>query len=409
MDSIRDTYPEAVDACPALLELETKHLPGIHNQLGHGRKVKILDDSAVTDSRPPKTLPKDTDPFFGYPIVAQPRKIPTDKSPWDKTRHIWKMCLAIDSEVSFDRKKKSPVRRPVFTFGYIWSDTKEPVRGEDLEYVKSINLPKNVDNIRINPDRHPVDGLQATWTDRKGKKQYGYTAEHIRSSHLRKYQRILTFEEAIAKIDNKVGRDLVSPDKKIRENAQLIYLLGRTGLHLGNESTKTDIKSFGVATALARHASVKLNENGSKSAVLNYIGPSGRLIYKTLLDGNAAAIIAHQKAGKNPDDRLFANTTSNDAAMYMKDISGGYTPKDFRVYRATLLALGEVDKRKGVYASSEREFRRWQNSAGKIVARQLGTSTRNAVQNLISPQVWSAWRQKDWDPWVPKSVQVTGD
>src|ERR1700737_1871593 len=140
-------------------------------------------------------------------------------------------------------------------FGYRASDGR-PVRdAETLRRIKRLAIPPAWTDVWICPD--PRGHLQATGRDARGRKQYRYHPPWREVRDAVKYDRMLTFAEALPKIGEPHGRDLERPGmprEKVR--ATVVRLLEETRIRVGNDEYRKENGSFGLTTLRNRQVSV---------------------------------------------------------------------------------------------------------------------------------------------------------
>jgi len=244
-------------------------------------------------------------------------------------------------------------------FGYFDTDGK-PIRDEQrLLRIKRLAIPPAWTDVWICPS--PNGHVQAIGRDARGRKQYRY---HDRWREVRdenKYERIISFAEALPKIRRRVSKDISLPGlPRNKVLATIVQLLEGSFIRVGNEEYARDNKSFGLTTMQDRHVDVK----GSKMR-FRFRGKSGIKHDVDVTDRRIARIIL--KLQDLPGQELFqyvdendevCDITSQDVNDYLREISGeDFTAKDFRTWAGTLLAAialnaaGEFETKKQAKAN----------------------------------------------------------
>ena len=238
-----------------------------------------------------------------------------------------------DDRPGYTRKAKGD------DFEYFDTDGK-PIRDEQrLLRLKRLAIPPAWTDVWICP--LPNCHIQATGRDARKRKQYRY---HDRWREVRdenKYDRIITFAEALPKIRKRVAKDIsLSGLQRNKILATVVQLLERTFIRIGNEEYARDNKSFGLTTMKDRHVDVK----GSKLK-FRFRGKSGRDHEVDVNDRRIAKIVS--KLQDLPGQDLFQyvddegevrDITSQDVNDYLREISGeNFTAKDFRTWAGTVL------------------------------------------------------------------------
>ncbi|MES2743169.1 MAG: DNA topoisomerase IB [Pseudomonadota bacterium] len=184
--------------------------------------------------------------------------------------------------------------------------------------------------------------LQATGRDARGRKQYRY---HARWRDVRdevKYERMLSFGQALPAIRRRVDADLKLPglprDKVL---ATIVFLLEATMMRIGNEEYARTNKSFGLTTLRRRHVHI---DGGAVR--FRFRGKSGVFHAVEVADRRLARIIARTRDLPGQDLFQYLDQDGNartvgsaDVNDYLRAVSGeDYTAKDFRTWSGTVLA-----------------------------------------------------------------------
>ena len=216
----------------------------------------------------------------------------------------------------------------------------KPVKGTDLERIRSLAIPPAWTAVWICPD--PRGHLQATGRDARGRKQYRY---HPRWREVRdedKYGRLSEFGRALPIIRRRVARDLARPGlPRNKVLAAVVKLLETTFIRVGNDEYARQNRSFGLTTMRDGHVRV----SGSKVRFL-FRGKSG-VHHELELDDRRLARIVRQ-CRDLPGQELFqyldedgrvTDVGSDDVNAYLREMTGtDFTSKDFRTWAGTVLA-----------------------------------------------------------------------
>ncbi len=241
--------------------------------------------------------------------------------------------------------------------------------------------------------KHANGHLQATGRDARGRKQYRY---HARWRTLRdevKYERMLSFGQALPLVRRRVDADLKLPglprDKVL---ATIVHLLEATMIRIGNEEYARANKSFGLTTLRSRHVRI----DGS-AVEFRFRGKSGVNHAVTVDDKRLARIIARIRdlPGQElfhyiGDDGATHTIGSSDVNDYLRAITGeDYTAKDFRTWSGTLLAalaLQEFEQ-----FDSEAQAKKNIVRAIEAVAEKLGNTPSVCRKCYVHPAVLEAY------------------
>jgi DNA topoisomerase-1 len=184
--------------------------------------------------------------------------------------------------------------------------------------------------------------LQAVGYDDRGRKQYRYHARWREVRDETKYNSMVEFARVLPRIRRTVESHLKLPGLPREKVLATVIKILETGLiRVGNEEYARSNKSFGITTLKDRHARV----NGS-TIHLQFRGKSGKDHALKINDKRLARIVANCQA--IPGQELFQyiddagearDVTSSDVNDYIKEITqSGFTAKDFRTWRGTVLA-----------------------------------------------------------------------
>jgi DNA topoisomerase-1 len=230
-------------------------------------------------------------------------------------------------------------------FTYVGPDGRAVRDRATLDRIRSLAIPPAYIDVWICPD--PRGHIQATGRDVRGRKQYRY---HPRWREVRdetKFGRMLAFSEALPRIREQVERDLGLPGHP-REKvlAAVVHLLDETGIRVGNDEYARTNRSFGLTTLRDDHVKV----TGAQIR-FSFRGKSGKVHVCKHEDRRLARIV--RRCQELPGEELFQyeddegkpqTIGSADVNEYLRNAAGGeeFTAKDFRTWRGTLLAVGEL-------------------------------------------------------------------
>jgi len=235
--------------------------------------------------------------------------------------------------------------------------------------------------------------LQATGRDARGRKQYRYHTRWRLHRDGTKFDRMLDFGHALARIRRRVSSDLHQqglPREKVL--AAIVRLLECTLVRVGNEEYARANGSFGLTTLRDRHVAL----NGA-TVNLEFRGKSGIVHQVSIADRAVARII--RDCRDIPGQELFQwidtdgarrPLYSADVNEYLREASGGdFTAKDFRTWFATVEALDLLKRR--VPPDTDRETRKHIVEAVTTVARKLGNTPTICRKCYIHPVILSAY------------------
>ena len=243
-------------------------------------------------------------------------------------------------------------------------------------------IPPAWTEVHYNPD--PEAGLLVTGKDAAGRVQYLYNKNHKAAAAAAKFAKAQELAKKFARIKAENEANIKSPDKA--EHAACMKLIMATGIRPGSEEDrKAAEKAFGATTLEGRHV---VEEGGQ--VILRFVGKKGVGLEIPVRDKEVAAmVLARAKRGKNR--RLFG-TDRIALRKYCATLDGGsFTPKDFRTFLGTTLALREMKKVPA--PASERQYKMAVNAVGRKVAARLGNTFKVALGSYINPVIFEEWRQ----------------
>jgi DNA topoisomerase I len=273
-----------------------------------------------------------------------------------------------------------------------WDPRRRPLRqAEDLRRIKSLAIPPAWKQVWISPLANAH--LQATGRDAKGRKQHRYHPRWREVRDQTKYDRMITFCQALPRLRARVNRDLTRPGlPRIKIIAAVVKLLETTLIRIGSEEYARQNGSFGLTTMRNRHVRVQ----GTKIR-FEFRGKSGVKFNLDLDDKRLARIV--KRCQDLPGQELFQyideegkrrTIASNDVNEYLRNVTrDDFTAKDFRTWAGTLLAvraLGEI-ARTGTQVPTRRNVVK----AIETVAKKLGNTRAVCRKSYIHPAVVDAY------------------
>ncbi|GJE56352.1 MULTISPECIES: DNA topoisomerase IB [Methylobacterium] len=237
--------------------------------------------------------------------------------------------------------------------------------------------------------RHANGHIQATGRDAKGRKQYRYHPEFRQARETTKFERIMSFADALpgirARIDADMGKRGLSREKVL---ATVVHLLESTLIRVGNDDYARSNKSYGLSTLRDRHVKISGAE-----LTFRFKGKSGKEWNLSIRDRRVAKIV---KACQDlPGQELFQyldedgarrDVTSSDVNAYLREITGqDFTAKDFRTWAGTVLAALALKEFESF--DSEAKAKRNVRDAIESVASRLGNTPTICRKCYIHPQV----------------------
>lgn len=256
---------------------------------------------------------------------------------------------------------------------------REPKGAKDEARMKELRIPPAWKNVLLNPDKKGA--LQAVGVDDKGRKQYRYSAARSAQKSAEKFDRLGEFNKDLPRLRSQILRDLESKDSDTREAAAVMHLIERTGFRIGGEGdTGAEKKAYGASTLLAKHVKVK-----GDTVYFTFTGKKGVEIEKEIRDKELAAIL---KPRVMKGGRLF-DTNDHSVRSYFKSFAPNFSPKDFRTWHGTNMALKAI--REMSKPKNAAEYKQFRNRVAKRVSDHLGNTPSVALKSYISPEVFDRW------------------
>src|SRR5581483_10019257 len=182
--------------------------------------------------------------------------------------------------------------------------------------------------------------IQATARDARGRKQYRYHKRWRETRDENKYERMLSFAQALPKIRKRIEADLALPGlPREKVLATIVQLLETTAIRVGNGEYAKENNSFGLTTLRNKHAKVDCS-----TVRFAFRGKSGVRHALYLRDRRLAKIIrqcqdlpGQQLFEYADDDGATRAIDSADVNDYIREISADeFSAKDFRTWVGTV-------------------------------------------------------------------------
>ena len=235
--------------------------------------------------------------------------------------------------------------------------------------------------------------IQATGRDARGRKQYRYHRYWRETRDRTKYDRMISFGEALPSIRKRVREDLTLrglPREKVL--ATIVRLIDVSYIRVGNTRYTKANGSFGLTTMRGRHVDV----SGS-TIRFEFRGKSGKPHTVDVRDPRVARIL--KRCQEIPGQMLFQYLDddgerhpidSEDVNAYLRESAGDeFTAKDFRTWAGSVLALRAL--RDAGPAGSAKEARGQVLDAIGRVASALGNTVAVCRACYVHPAIVDAY------------------
>ena len=285
-----------------------------------------------------------------------------------------------------------------------------------IQWIKSLAIPPSWKDVKISPT--PKGHLQAIGKDLGGKTQYLYHPKWNEFRAAEKNKRLLEFAKTLPALRRKIAKDLkIKELTKEKVIAAALRVIDRTAIRVGNDASanrpSAKDRAFGLSTLRAHHVSVK----GSK-VQLRYRGKSG---VKRVVDLESVTIgKICQELLKLKGKELFSYVSdqgkiedlkARDLNQYIATATTGkFTAKDFRTWRATVMALeclyemGPIEEK-----LSDRKYAQRRNQALKCAAEKLGNTLGMCKSHYVNPYLFEADRSGDLRTCLERNVKSRKD
>jgi DNA topoisomerase IB len=279
--------------------------------------------------------------------------------------------------------------------GFVYLDP-DGARVDDSEVLGRIHelvIPPAWEDVWICP--YPGGHIQATGIDDKGRKQYLYHPRWRARRDQAKFEDMVVFARALpdlrAHVEHEMERDDMSREHVL---ACAVRLLDRGFFRVGGEDYAVTNNSYGLATMLKRHVSLR-----GDVLVFDYPAKSGKRRVQAVVDPLVAEAIARLKARRGGGPELLAykrgrrweDVRSEDINEYLKGATGeDVSAKDFRTWGATVLAAVALAV-SGEVAETKTGRKRAVSRAVKEVAHYLGNTPAVARASYIDPRVFDRY------------------
>jgi DNA topoisomerase I len=264
---------------------------------------------------------------------------------------------------------------------------------ETLERIRALAIPPAWKDVWVCPD--PFGHIQATGYDEAGRKQYLYHDRWQQRQAERKFEQVRDFAKRLPKLRRAVTADLRRQGMpRERALACAVRLLDLGFFRIGSEVYAEENESYGLATVLREHVTIKRNE-----VVFDFPAKSGQQRVQSIRDAaTRRALEAMHRRRSGPEDLLayrhgseWRDVRSDEINEYIHEqIGDEFTAKNFRTWHGTVLAAvalaGEEPPR------SEAAAKRAVARAVDQVSEALGNTPAVCRASYIDPRVLDRYR-----------------
>jgi DNA topoisomerase IB len=274
-------------------------------------------------------------------------------------------------------------------FTYVDACGRRVTDADTLDRIRALAIPPAWTDVWVCP--HPMGHIQAVGIDARGRKQYRYHDKWRERRDREKFEHMLDFARALPKIRHFTAEHL-NEDGLTRDRvlACAVRLLDLGFFRIGTEGYAEENQTYGLATIRKDHVKIS-----GDVILFDYIAKSGKRRIQSVADPDVLAVVQELKARRAGGPELLAwrrgrswvDVKSADINSYIKEATGGeFTAKDFRTWRATVLAAVALAVSSGV-APSVSGRKRAIARAMKEVAEYLGNTPAVCRSSYVDPRV----------------------
>jgi len=299
------------------------------------------------------------------------------------------------------RLRRSVLSKPGITrkrrgkgFAYYGPDGDRLTDEDTLQRIKDLVIPPAWKKVWISP--HPNGHIQAVGTDAAGRRQYLYHQAWQQERAEEKFDRVLELSKELPAWRARIGRDLAGRGlSRDRVLALALHLLDQGYFRAGGEEYAEEHESYGIATLLCEHVTVRRN-----AVAFDYPAKSG---VRRSLEVEDAQVVRAVRALLRRSDRTerflvcrnasgWVDIRADDLNARFKELVGEeYSVKDLRTWHGTVLAaaaFAEADP-----AVSQRVAKRVEAAVMREVAEELGNTPAVARGSYVDPRVVTGYEQ----------------
>ncbi|MGB3764321.1 MAG: hypothetical protein WA966_13995, partial [Ornithinimicrobium sp.] len=280
--------------------------------------------------------------------------------------------------------------------GFIYLDAAgDRLPSAEVERIKALVIPPAWRDVWITPFAN--GHLQAVGTDDAGRRQYLYHEQWRVRRDAEKFERMLSFGQALTTARGVVLSDLGQPGMPMeRACAAAIRLLDLGYFRIGNDVYADTNGSFGLTTLERRHV-----RRQRERLVFSFVGKSGVSHRIRIDDASVIEAVEAMRRRRAEDPRLLAYKQQRSwhsvlpvlVNDYLREAAGvDGSAKDFRTWHATVLAaaaLAQTQEHGETAASRKRAI----SGAMKEVSSFLGNTPTLARSSYVDPRVVELYEQ----------------
>ena len=248
-------------------------------------------------------------------------------------------------------------------------------------------IPPAWKEVHVNLD--PGATVLVQGVDTKGRTQSRYSDSHQAKAAAGKFGRVKELRQKRSEIYKELKQD--AKDPKLKENAECLELVMRTGIRPGGGDSKADFQAFGATSLKGSH--VRVGSEGDVSLVFVPGKSKGKEKVFPVDDPRLSKILQRRAKKAGPDGDLFS-TSAGSLRNYSKSKDGGgFKTKDHRTALGTEVAIAEIKKiGPRTKFTSQSEYKKAVKQVAVKVSEVLGNTPNVALKSYIDPTVFSGWK-----------------
>ena len=284
-----------------------------------------------------------------------------------------------------------------------------PIAAADVKRIVALRIPPAWTEVAV--ARSPRSKVQAVGRDAAGRWQYLYLRAHSARRSRAKYDRLISFGEALPGLRRALERDLRQPGFPLeRVAACAIGLLSTCFLRPGSQVYADVNGSFGLSTLRKRHVRVDGN-----TIRFDYRGKHGKRQRHAVRSRRLAALLQDmlRRPGKEvfkyEDERgRLRDLSRAQINAYIKRAMGArFSARDFRTWAGTLLCAGALSRAAAAERTWEATHPNRKPNAGRTRVKRaiagavretstwLGNTPAMSRRSYIHPSVLQAYERGD--------------
>ena len=279
-------------------------------------------------------------------------------------------------------------------FRYLRVDGSELTSEAGLKRIAAMVIPPAWTEVHIAPGS--TRKVQAWGIDQAGRKQYIYSAEHVKTRDRRKWRKVPEVARILPRLRAATNAHLrLEGLGREKVMATVVRLIARAYFRAGSERYAVSNKTFGICTLSKKHVRIE-----GQNLIFTYVGKRSKDQRQFVAETPLVEIIGQLM--KLPGERLFQyydadgvlrEVTAKGVNRYLSEILGRrFTSKDLRTFGGTVRAatiLADLGPARSVVEAKKNVV-----LSCKLVSLDLGNTPAIARAAYIHPAVLEEYQAK---------------